>query len=217
MSKEEIFRKLRANLLNYDQQGTEKAAKEAIDKGVSPLEAVNVLSETARELGDKFGRFEIFLPELMMAADALTAGVNVLRAAIPGKEIPKAGVVVIGTVKGDMHSIGKNIVATMLTASGFYVQDIGEDVAASTFADAAEKYGADIVAASALMTTSMPMQKEIVDYFEGTEIREKHRIIVGGAPVTGEYAQEIGADGYGADAVKAVEVAMNLIGKKEGK
>lgn len=217
MSEKEILEKLRNNLLNYDSEGTERTAKEALGRGVLPLEAINVLTDTARELGEKFGRGEIFLTELMMAGDALSAGMNALRDAVPKGEMSKRGTVVIGTVKGDIHDIGKNIVIAMLVASGFDVQDIGKDVSTPTFAEMAEKYRPDIVGISALMSTSTPMQKEIIEYFKAIGIRSKCAIMVGGGAVTREYAEEIGADGYAPDAVEAAKLAANLPEKRTGK
>jgi len=211
MSKEEVLTRLREALLTYDKEATENVAKKALETGIPPLEAIDFLTKTAQEIGEKFSKFEIFLPDLMMAADALTAGMNVLMAKIPKEKAERMGTVVIGTVKGDIHEIGKNIVATMFRASGFDVYDIGKDVDASVFAEAAEKNKADIVATSALMTTTMPMQKEIIDYFKALGIREKYIIIVGGGPVTQEYAEEIGADGYAPDPAEAVKVAKKLL------
>lgn len=144
-------------------------------------------------------------------ADAFTVGLGILKEKIPKEKVPKVGRVVIGTVKGDIHDIGKNIVATMLVAAGFDVFDIGKDVTIPMFAETAEKVKADIIAASALMTTSMTIQKDLIEYFRAVGIRDKYKIMVGGGPVTQKYAEEIGADGYAPDAIKAVEVAKNLL------
>ena len=213
MTKEEILEKLRASILKYDSDAAKNASEEALEKGVAPLEALDVLLETTRHLGEKFASFEIILPELMLAAEALEAGQNILTAAIPKESIQKIGTVVIGTVKGDIHYFGKDIVATMLRASGFDVRDLGGDVPIPNFAENAKKANADIVALSALMTTTMPVQKDVVDYFTALGIREKYKILVGGGPVTQEYAEEIGADGYAADAIAAVQVAKKLLSK----
>lgn len=211
MPKEEIFEKLRYGLSNYDSEATKRAAQEAVEKGISPIEAIDILTRTAREVGEKFARFEIYLPEVMLMADAFTVGLGILKEKIPKEKVPKVGRVVIGTVKGDIHDIGKNIVATMLVAAGFDVFDIGKDVTIPMFAETAEKVKADIIAASALMTTSMTIQKDLIEYFRAVGIRDKYKIMVGGGPVTQEYAEEIGADGYAPDAIKAVEVAKNLL------
>jgi 5-methyltetrahydrofolate--homocysteine methyltransferase len=166
-----------------------------------------------RELGEKFQRMEIFLVDLMLAADAMKAGVSVLNRRLSelSEKPVKAGTFVIGTVKGDLHDIGKNIVATMLSVAGFEVIDLGVDVSNSTFAEAVERYRPDILGLSALMTTTRPMQKDVIEYLKALELRDKCKILVGGGSVTKEYAEEIGADGYAPDAASAVEVAKKLV------
>lgn len=171
------------------------------------------MTETVREVGEKFGRLEIFLPELIMAGDAMKVCMAVLLSKIPKEGIQRAGTVLIGTVRGDIHDIGRTIVISMLTAAGFQVHDIGKDVPVSKFAEEAMKVNPDIVAASALMTTTIPMLKDLIEYFKAIGIREKYKIMVGGGAVTQKYAEEIGADGYGADAIEAVAVAEKLISK----
>jgi len=215
MSKKEVFDKLKVTLLGYDVEAVKKVAKEVIDEGLDPIEAIDVLTTTVRELGNKYGTGEIFLPELIMTADAMQVGTAVLTQAIPpGEETHTLGTYVIGTVKGDIHDIGKTIAGAMLSAAGFNVVDIGKDVPPSAFAEAAERNKADIVGASAIMSTTIPAQRDIVEYFEALGIRKKYKIMVGGGPCTEEYAREIGADGYGKDAMEAVKVAMKLVGKK---
>ena len=213
MSKEEILQKIREALFQYDSEAVKSVSQELIDKGISPLEGIDVLTKTAREIGDKFGRNEIFLSELMLAADSLMSGLNILISKVPKDQVQKAGSVVIGTVRGDIHDIGKNIVIAMLSASGFEVMDLGKDVAISTFAEMAEKQNADIVAISALMSTSIPLQKEIIDYFKALGIRDKYKIMIGGGPTSQEFADEIGADGYASDAASAAKKALELVGK----
>lgn len=213
MSKEEILQKIREALFQYDSEAVKSVSQELIDKAISPLEGIDVLTKTAREIGDKFGRNEIFLSELMLAADSLMSGLNILISKVPKDQVQKAGSVVIGTVRGDIHDIGKNIVIAMLSASGFEVMDLGKDVAVSTFAEMAEKQNADIVAISALMSTSIPLQKEIIDYFKALGIRDKYKIMIGGGPTSQEFADEIGADGYASDAASAAKKALELVGK----
>ncbi|UCH01438.1 MAG: cobalamin-dependent protein [Candidatus Bathyarchaeota archaeon] len=215
MLNEEILRELRQALLDYDQEATEKATMKALNKGISTHEVQNVLMDTIREIGEKFHKLEVYLVELIMATDALNAGMAVLEAKLleEREEIPKMGTIVIGTVKGDQHDIGKNIVSTMLTAAGFKVIDLGVDVSNKAFAKAVETYKPAIVGLSSLMSTTRPMQKDVIDYFEAVSIRKNCRIMVGGAIVTKAFAEEIGADGYGVDATKAVEVAKKLVAK----
>jgi len=215
LSKEKIFERMRQGLLNYNADEVEKTSKEAVAQGIDPLEATNVLTDTIKELGEKFGRMEIFLPELMMAAEAMKAGVAVLEPAMKAskKSVAKLGTFLIGTVKGDIHDIGKTIVSTMLTASGFKVVDVGNDAPSSAFLEAAESNKADIIGLSALMTTTMSSMEETINYFKEKGVRDKYKIMIGGAPVTKEYADEVGADGYGKDASEAVDVAKRLVAK----
>ena len=214
MGEKEILGKLRDGILAYDAAAVEKAAKQAIDEGSDILKALDVLSSAIREIGDKFGAGEVFLPELMMAADAMTAGSAVLTPAIPkDAKVATLGTVVFGTVKGDIHDIGKAIVGTMLTAAGFNVVDIGIDVAPSAFAEAAERNRADIIGACAIMATTLPGQRDIIEYLEALGTREKYKVMVGGGACTKEYAKEIGADGYGEDAAEAVKIATELMAK----
>ena len=216
MSKDEVLNKLREGLLGLDEDATEAAAVEAVDKGVDALEAANVLTETIREIGEKFSRFELFLPDLLLATDAMNKALAVLEPELrKGEaEAPSKGTVVIGTVKGDIHDLGKAIVGTMLTASGFKVVDVGKDVPNSAFLEAAEKYNPDIIGASATMTTTIPMQKELVEYLTALGVRDKYKIMVGGAAVSEEHAEDCGADGYATDAADTVKLAERLMKEK---
>jgi len=214
MTKKEILDKLRRGLLTYDKKAVYEAAKEALDERLDPLEAIAILTTTLQEIGDKYKSEEVFLPELIMAGDAMKAANAVLTPAIPkGQERATRGTFVIGTVKGDVHDIGKTIVGTMIAAVGFNVVDIGINQPLSAFADAAQKNAADIVGLSALMSTTLPMQRDIIDYFEALGIREKYKIVVGGGACTKEWAEQIGADGYGGDAVEAVKIVTKLMAK----
>ncbi len=212
-SKEEILLKVRSDLFNYDMEAIKADVEKALEKGIPALEIINVLSDAMREIGDKFARLELFLTDLMMAGDTMKAALEILLPKIPKEKISTKGKIVIGTVKGDIHDIGKNIVAAMLTASGFEVYDIGKDVPPSKFLEEAEKVKADIIGASALMTTTMPALKDLIDYIEAKGLRNKYKIVIGGGPVTKEYAEEIGADGYAENAVEAIKVVENLVKK----
>jgi corrinoid protein of di/trimethylamine methyltransferase len=179
---------------------------------------VEHLGAGMREVGDQFGTGEIFLPELMLAARAMQSAMAVLQPRLleSAAAVAKPGVVVIGTVKGDVHEIGKDIAVTMLRAAGFEVYDLGRDVAALDFVKRAEELHADIIGASALMTTTMPAQKELVDILVAKGLRAKYHVILGGAPVTAEWVAEAGADSWGPDAGVAVKVLEKAMAEKAG-
>ena len=219
VDKEELFKKMQKAIYDYDKEGAVALAKEALANGIDPLEAVEKgFAVAIRDLGDKFDRMEIFLPELVMGAEAMKAAVDVLKEAITarGETLEKKGTVVIGTVEGDIHDIGKTIVVAMLQAAGFEVVDLGKDVPIPTFVKRAEEVNADIIGASALLTTTMPRQKDLIEYLETYGKRDKYFVIVGGAPTTKEWAKEIGADGQGKDAAEAVRLCEELMKKKRG-
>jgi dimethylamine corrinoid protein len=181
---------------------------------MDPVQAIERgLAAGMKEVGNRFGCGEFFLTQLMLAADAMNAGVKILVQQIPGKKTSRVGTVVIGTVEADIHSIGKNVVSTLLSASGFEVHDLGEDVKPIEFLKKAEQVNADIIAASALMSVTLPFAKDIVAILEEKGARKKYKVIVGGGAVSNEFAVKIGADGYGKDAVEAVQVAQDVLKK----
>jgi len=217
MEKKEIFEKLSNAIVRGDQEGVKGIAKEALDLKIDPLEAVEKgLSHGMKIIGDKFEKGEIFLPEMLIAADAFNGAMEVLKPAIEsrGEKFKKAGKILIGTVKGDVHSIGKNIVSTVLETNGFEVVDVGVDVQSLAIIEEAQKLKADAIALSALMTTSMPGQKEVIDILNEMGLRKDFFVIVGGGPVNAEWAEEIGADGYGDTAFDAVNIVNKLISQK---
>jgi corrinoid protein of di/trimethylamine methyltransferase len=163
-----------------------------------------------RDVGKQFRRYEVYLPEMMMAADAWQEGMDLLEPllAAQGQRGEPKGKVILGSVMGDVHSLGKNIVATMLQTAGFDVIDLGIDVPAVRFVDEAEKARADIVALSALMTTTMPQQRDVIEYFQARGNRDRYYVMVGGGPTNTEWAEEIGADGHGQTAADAVNLAL---------
>jgi 5-methyltetrahydrofolate--homocysteine methyltransferase len=168
-------------------------------------------------IGEQFARLDCFLPEVMMAADAMKAAIDVLRPSLLQKGAAASrGKVVIATIQGDLHDLGKNIVCIMLEAAGFTVYDLGADVAVRELVDKAEEVGADIIAASAILTTTMSHMPDIARILTELGLREKYKIMLGGAPVIAEWAMSIGADGYGEDAVEAVEVAAQMMQQKRG-
>jgi corrinoid protein of di/trimethylamine methyltransferase len=195
----------------------EPLVQHGLDQGVGADAILNGgLIRGIREVGEQFRRFEVYLPEMMMAADAWQEGMDLLEPLLSAEEIQEeaAGKIVLGSVKGDIHSLGKNIVATMLQAAGFKVFDVGVDVPASKFIEEGEKAGADIIALSALMTTTMPQQRDVIQHLEARGLRDKYFVMVGGGPTTAEWAKQIGADAFGETAADAVNlVAAHLEGK----
>jgi len=190
-------------------------ARKYLDEGKDPLEMIAALTETMNKLGELFARLEIFLPQLILAGEALTASVDILRPKImeAGEQGAPKGKVVIGVVKGDLHEIGKNIVKLMLDTNGFEVKDLGYDVDSITFIKEAEAMGADIIGASSLMTTTMPGQKEIIELLKAKGIRDRYKVVIGGAPTGKEWADQIGADLWCEDATSAPRMMAELLGK----
>jgi len=211
---EPIRNRLGAALQEGDADAAEAVVVEALQAGVDALEIISgVMIPVLTEVGNQFQTGEIFLPELMMAGEAAERIGKHLEQAIAaqGRSTEPQGVVVLGTVQGDIHDIGKNIVATMLRAHGFRVIDLGRNVAPSAFLDAVKENKADIVGMSSLMTTTRPMALNTLNLFKEVGARDRCRIIVGGGCVTEDWVQEIGADGYAADAAAAVELCKKLM------
>jgi corrinoid protein of di/trimethylamine methyltransferase len=199
-------------------QAADLAAR-ALEEGADAAGLVDSLSAAMRAVGDRFGTGEIFLPELMLAARAMQKAMEVLQPALLASASARGnlGVIVLGTVKGDVHEIGKDIAITMLRASGFEVYDLGRDVDPLDFIKRAEELHADIIGASALMTTTMPAQRELVDILVAKGLRDKYHVILGGAPVTAEWVAETGADSWGEDAAKAAKTLEEFMaGKRAG-
>ena len=218
MSKQAILKKLTDAILSFDESVAVTAAQEALDAEVDPLEALEKGLKVGIDIvGAKFARDELFLPHLLMAADALNAAVDVLKKNISHEAADQmnAGTIVIATVKDDIHDVGKNILAALLSASGFEVFDLGKDVPAETIIEKAVSVNADIIMASSLMTTTMGRQREILEELEFHELRDRFLVMVGGGATTQEWAEEIGADGYGTTAAEAVKVAKKLLSNKE--
>jgi len=214
---EQILSDLREAVLYFDPDEARRLAQEALDNGVDPVVALEEgLARPLREIGDRFGTGEAFITELIAAAQAMEAGAEVLNEEIArrGATRKKVGTFLIGTVEGDIHSIGKNIVATMLSTAGFEVIDLGTDIPTETFIKNVEKHRPDILGLSALMTTTMTKQKEVIERLREAGLRDGVKIIVGGAPVTEDWVEEIGADACGLDALNAVDASLRLM---EGK
>ena len=217
MSKQEILEQLAKAVLEGDKNSARENAQAAVDEGLDPLEAVDQgLSKGMEVVGANFESGESFLPELLMAADSFNAAMEILNPLIEAnkQKISKLGTALLATVKGDLHNIGKNIVATVLETNGFEVVDIGIDQSTLNIIEAAQKHNADFIGLSSVMTTTMPYQKEVIETLTEMGLREKFFVLVGGGPVTQKWADEIGADGYGETAVDAVGVAKKLLEKK---
>jgi dimethylamine corrinoid protein len=187
------------------------AASSVLQAGAAPTDITGALSRAMARLGERFHRLDIFVPDLLIAADAFEAAMAVVEPALLREARASTGTIVIGVVEGDIHTLGKDLVRVMLAADGFAVHDLGRDVSAAAFVDAALARRADIIALSSLMTTTMERMKDVVDLLAGRGLRERFRVLVGGAPVTQAYAEEIGADGYAEDASEAVAAARRLL------
>ncbi len=205
------YQKIYDAIIEGDEDKALEEAKTLLAQGVPPIDIINQGLITAmEEIGRLYKEEEIFIPEMMMAAQAVTEVINTLKPHMPAGSGSR-GAIVIGTVEGDIHDIGKNLVALLLYSNGYTVHDLGNNVAPDEFVAAAQEYNADIVALSALLTTTMENMDHTIEAFTEAGLRDKVKIIIGGAPVTGEYAEEIGADGYSDDAQGAVELAGRLL------
>jgi 5-methyltetrahydrofolate--homocysteine methyltransferase len=188
--------------------------QQAVNEGVAPSEIITkYLIPAMAEVGDRFEKNEFYVPELLIAARAMQGALAIVKPLLSGNEMQSAGKVAIGTVKGDLHDIGKNLVSMMLEGAGFEIVDLGVDVAPDKFVDAIKKSKANVVALSALLTTTMPAMKTTIEAFKAAGIRGQVKVVIGGAPVTQRYADEIGADGYAPDANSAVRKTKELLAK----
>lgn len=212
---EVLFQKMSQSIIDGDSDAAVALAKESITTGIHPLDAItDGFVMGINTVGEAFGRGEAFLPELVMAGEAMKAAVATLDPELKrlGSERAVLGKVVIATVEGDIHEIGKSLVATMFGASGFDVYDLGVDAAPDKIIGKAIEVNADIIAMSALLTTTMVKQKEVIEELEKEGLRGKFKVMVGGAPVTRDWVKAIGADGYSEDAIGAVMTAKELVG-----
>jgi corrinoid protein of di/trimethylamine methyltransferase len=209
----ELYDKLTQSVIEGEPDDAEEIAKQALEQGLDPLTCINEgLTKGIQRVGELFASGEYFLPELIIGAEAMKRALAVLEPAMVGDQSREVvGTVVLGTVEGDMHEIGKTLVGTMLIANGFKVIDLGVDLSADKFISAVKENNADIVGASALLTTTMLQQKKIIEALEAEGLGDQVKVMVGGAPVTQSFASEIGADGYAEDAISAVDLAFRLI------
>jgi trimethylamine corrinoid protein len=213
MSREDLIKAAMEAVIKGDEEAAVGVANRVIAEGLNPLEIISDgFAKGMITVGDLFAKEEYALPEVLLSAGAMQDAMDLLDPHIPRQDVKKKmGVVVIGTVQGDIHEIGKRIVGTMLEVYGFEVHDLGADVPIETFIEKAKELKADIVATSALMTTTMTRQKKLEEALKEAGIRDSVKTMVGGAAVTKEWADLIGADGYGQDVTDAVEAAKQLV------
>jgi len=206
---------LKKAIWEYDSQSAANLARNLIEKGAEPLAVLDALTAAIRQVGDRFGKGELWLPDLVGAANAMQAAMPIIEKALKdtGSQRVSLGVVVIGTVFGDIHNIGKDMVSTLLTAAGFEVHDLGVNVPAEQFIKVIVERKADILAMSALLTTTAAEQRKAIDFLEKEGMRQAVKIMVGGGSITSGFAEDIGADGYEPTAPGAVKLAMRLLGK----
>ncbi len=213
-----ILENLGRSVTDYDKEGAANWATRAIENNIDPLKALDALTEAIREVGDAFGDGEIFLPELVSAADAMQAALPIIEAELKtsGAKRESAGKVVAGTVSGDIHNIGKSMLCTLLVADGFEVVDLGIDVPTQRFVEAVKEHQADILALSALLTITAMEQRNVIEALQEAGIRDTVKVIVGGGAINDEFAAGIGADGYDPTAPGGVKLCRSLVGKLRG-
>jgi methanogenic corrinoid protein MtbC1 len=211
----EILGSLKKAVLEYDVEAAASWARKAVDEKVDPTKAMDALTSAIRQVGDGFGAGQLWLPDLVGAAEAMKAATPILEAEISRRAQKREtlGTVVIGTVYGDLHDIGKAMVSTLLTAEGFTVYDLGVNVEAQHFVDAIKEHQANVLALSALLTTTAPEMRKVIDTLEKEALRDKVKIMVGGGAITHDFADSIGADGYDPTAPGAAALARRLVGK----
>ncbi|MFH2037986.1 MAG: corrinoid protein [Chloroflexota bacterium] len=211
----ELFQKMAQSIIDGDSDVSVELANQAIAENIDPIQAItDGFVVGVNTVGEAFANGDAFLPELVMAGEAMKAAVTALEPEMKkrGTERKMLGKIVLATVEGDIHEIGKSLVGTMLSASGFQVYDMGVDVASTRIIEKVKEVDADIVAMSALLTTTMVKQKEVIDLLDKEGLRRKVKVMVGGAPVTRDWVQRIEADGYSEDAIGAVNVAKKMMG-----
>ncbi len=199
-------------VIDGDRDQVQQIAQEALNEGVGPGQIVNEgLIAGMAVVGKKFKNNEFYVPEVLIAARAMHAGMDILKPLLAESGVKPKATVLIGTVKGDLHDIGKNLVAMMLEGGGYEVVDLEVDVAPDAFAEAIKEHAPNVIALSALLTTTMPSMKDTIDALSAAGVRDQVKVIIGGAPVTQAYADEIGADGYAPDAASAVDLVSDLV------
>ncbi len=215
-NEEEILARLRDAIVNLDIEAVQKAAKDALETGIPAYKAViDGMAKGMEIVGQKYEEGEYFLAELIMAGETMKEGMAILEPHLKAGDIKMAGKVVIGTVRGDLHDIGKNVVVTLLKAANFDVIDLGVDVSTEQFIEAVKQHNPDIVAMSALLTTTMIEMESVIEGLKKSGLRDKVKVIIGGAPITPEYAEKIGADAAAKDAVEGVRICSEWMKAKQ--
>ena len=210
--KEQILQELYNSVIEGDVELAQQAAEKSLQAGIVPLAVVDeCLTPAIRDVGERFGRMEMFLPEMVQSAKAVESAIKVLEPHFAAGGAAKKAKVLIGTVKGDIHDIGKNIAIALLKVNGFDVIDLGRDVPPATFIDEAQKIDAQIIGMSALLTTSLPIMRDVINFMVQDGVRDKYKIIIGGGPTSQEYADRIGADGYAENAYEGVLLCQRLL------
>ncbi len=210
-----LFEDLRKSILEYNSEMAISSAKRMVEEGLDPFEAIDFMTKVIREVGDAFGRGVLWLPDLVGASRAMSSAMPIIEEEIKKRGVKRAsfGTVVVGTVLGDIHNIGKDMVASLLTADGFIVKDLGVNVAPERFVVAVKEYNADLLGMSALLTMTAPEQKRVIELLRREKLRDRVKVMVGGGPITQEFADNIGADGYAPTAPGAVKLARHLVDK----
>jgi methanogenic corrinoid protein MtbC1 len=190
-----------------------QVTQEALDGGYDARAIIKVMIDTMDAVGEEFRVAKMFIPEVLISAKAMKDGMEILRPLLSSTDINRTGTVVIGTVQGDLHDVGKSLVGMLMEGAGFEVHDLGVDVSAADFVEAVKAHSSDIIGMSSLLTTTVPFMRDTIRSLEEAGLRESVKVLVGGAPITPEFAESIGADGYAPDATTAVSKARELVGK----
>lgn len=212
----ELYQKITDSIVQCEPENAESLTRQALEAGLEPMDIIqNGLTRGMQIVGEMFQCGDAFLPDLIIAAEGMQRAMRILEPELRLRQqaIESAGSVVLGTVQGDIHEIGKSLVGTMLSANGFTVYDLGTDVPTEVFIAKIKETGANLLGLSSLLTTTMVVQKEVVDALNQAGIRQQVKVMVGGAPVTQAWCERIGADGYAEDATGAIELARRLVGK----
>jgi len=210
---EEIFENLRKSILTYNSQLALTSSRKAVEKGIDPIRLLDAMTAAIREVEDGFGRGELWLPDMLAAVEVMQSALPIIEEEIKRKGVRREafGVAIVGTVLGDIHSIGKTMVAAFLAAEGFEVHDLGVDIKAEQFIEAVKSYRADVLCLSALLTITAPQQKTVVELLEKEHLRPPTRVLIGGGAITAEFAESVGADGYEPTAPAGARLARRLI------